>query len=233
MAVLSVYEPPMCCSTGVCGPDEPDSALAQFASDLDWLQARGWIVERYNLSQSPAAFAGQPAVLRLLQREQAAALPAFVLDGQIVHKGDYPTREQMSAWAEDRAEAARQAAAVTSPTESAVERARIALSEGRAVVFAVRGAAESVADNARALVSESRYSDAVDLVELSRADRMELQLIREIAPDADNGSSPIILVVPPGIPIGYWETLPEKAEDLEAALDWVLSRCQPGGGCCG
>ena len=40
MAKLSVYDPPMCCSTGVCGPDGDDQ-LAQFASALDWARKSG------------------------------------------------------------------------------------------------------------------------------------------------------------------------------------------------
>lgn len=54
MAVtIRVFDPAMCCSTGVCGPSvEPD--LARFAADLAWLQAQGITVERYNLSSEPA-----------------------------------------------------------------------------------------------------------------------------------------------------------------------------------
>ena len=33
MAKIEVYDPAMCCSTGVCGP-EPDEQLARFSADL-------------------------------------------------------------------------------------------------------------------------------------------------------------------------------------------------------
>jgi hypothetical protein len=49
MAKLTVYDPPMCCSTGVCGPSV-DEAIARFAADLDWIKQRGVAVERHNLS---------------------------------------------------------------------------------------------------------------------------------------------------------------------------------------
>ena len=36
---IQVFDPPMCCSTGVCGPDV-DPVLVRFAADLAWLQER-------------------------------------------------------------------------------------------------------------------------------------------------------------------------------------------------
>ena len=53
---IRVFDPAMCCSTGVCGPSV-DPELARFAADLDWLKKQGVTVERFNLSQQPAAFA--------------------------------------------------------------------------------------------------------------------------------------------------------------------------------
>jgi hypothetical protein len=51
MPKLEIYDPPMCCSSGVCGPSV-DPVLPRFAADLDWISQRGVAVERYNLSQS-------------------------------------------------------------------------------------------------------------------------------------------------------------------------------------
>lgn len=56
MTTIEVFDPPMCCSTGVCGPSV-DPALATFASDLDWIATQGAEVTRHNLSQEPKAFA--------------------------------------------------------------------------------------------------------------------------------------------------------------------------------
>ena len=55
MKKLTVFDPAMCCSTGVCGPD-PDQALIDFASDFDWLKAHGVPAERWNLANQPMAF---------------------------------------------------------------------------------------------------------------------------------------------------------------------------------
>lgn len=50
MKKLEVFDPAMCCSTGVCGV-EVDPVLAQFAADLKWVAEHGIAVERHNLGQ--------------------------------------------------------------------------------------------------------------------------------------------------------------------------------------
>ena len=90
MSKIQVFDPPMCCSTGVCGPDV-DPALVQFAGDLEWLRSNGVEVERFNLGQEPAAFVGNPVVAQAL-RGRDDALPLLLLDGRIVAQGSYPTR---------------------------------------------------------------------------------------------------------------------------------------------
>ncbi len=52
MPKLQVFDPAMCCSTGVCGPSV-DPTLPRFAADLEWLQSKGVQVERYNLARDP------------------------------------------------------------------------------------------------------------------------------------------------------------------------------------
>ena len=56
MPKLSVFDKPMCCSSGVCGP-EVDPALVNFSADLLWLAGQGVEVERLNPAQQPDAFA--------------------------------------------------------------------------------------------------------------------------------------------------------------------------------
>lgn len=95
MANIEVFDPPMCCSTGVCGP-EPDDRLAQFAADLDWLKQQGLQVRRYNLSQEPTAFINQADVARILRETDGQGLPAVVVDGTLVSQGDYPSRQRLA-----------------------------------------------------------------------------------------------------------------------------------------
>lgn len=95
---IEVFDPAMCCSTGVCGP-APDPALAQFAADLDWLKAQGVEVDRFNLSQQPGAFAECEPVRQILAAEGDAGLPVIVVDGRAVSTGRYPTRQELAAFA--------------------------------------------------------------------------------------------------------------------------------------
>jgi AhpD family alkylhydroperoxidase len=95
---IQVFDPPMCCSTGVCGPNV-DPELVRFAADLDWLKRQGVEVERHTLSQSPAAFVGNPIVKGTLDKEGDAVLPLTLVDGALVYKEKYPTRDMLAGWA--------------------------------------------------------------------------------------------------------------------------------------
>lgn len=94
---VEIYDPPLCCATGVCGPGV-DPALARFAADLDWLRGRGVAVERFNLAQQPAAFAGRPEVKQALAQAGTDCLPLIVVDGRVVSRGRYPSRADLAAW---------------------------------------------------------------------------------------------------------------------------------------
>ena len=99
MKTIQVYDPPMCCSTGVCGPDvDPD--LAQFSALLNQLIARGIAVERYGLGQQPMAFVQNPRVKALLESEGVEALPLIFWDGEIALKGKYPDAAERARWAQ-------------------------------------------------------------------------------------------------------------------------------------
>jgi arsenite methyltransferase len=97
MTTLQVFDRPMCCSTGVCGP-QVDPVLPRFAADLDWLKAQGVTVERYNLAQEPAAFTQYDDVTGALVTENVACLPLFRVNGEIVFKGNYPSRSMLASW---------------------------------------------------------------------------------------------------------------------------------------
>ena len=96
-SVLQVYDPAMCCSTGVCGSDV-DPALVQFAADVKWLQGQGVDVRRFNLSQNPAAFVENDLVKDALTETGEAALPALLVNGKMVASGQYPERAQLAAF---------------------------------------------------------------------------------------------------------------------------------------
>jgi Arsenical resistance operon protein ArsD len=97
MTVVRVFDPAMCCSSGVCGPSvDPD--LARFAANLDWLQSQGVTVERFNLAQQPAMFADDDQVRSALHAKGPAALPIVMVNGEVKSSGGYPTRVDLASW---------------------------------------------------------------------------------------------------------------------------------------
>lgn len=94
MKKLEVFDPAMCCSTGVCGVDV-DPALVQFAADLQWVAEQGVEVKRYNLGQEPQAFAENPAVVKEMEAG-IDRLPVIAIDGHIVATGAYLSRIQLA-----------------------------------------------------------------------------------------------------------------------------------------
>ena len=98
MTAVRIFDPAMCCSTGVCGPSV-DPKLVRFSADLDWLKSQGVAVERFNLSQEPAVFAGDAAVKQALESKGEAALPLVKVNGEVKSTGVYPSRDELAAWA--------------------------------------------------------------------------------------------------------------------------------------
>lgn len=95
MKVLKIYDPAMCCSTGVCGPDV-DTELVQLAGFLKNIDASSVKVERYNLSQEPAAYIANETVAAALKEMGTAALPLVILDDEVISSGGYPDLKRLS-----------------------------------------------------------------------------------------------------------------------------------------
>jgi len=95
--LIEVYDPAMCCSTGVCGSDVDDS-LADFANDVKWLKLQEVDVKRYNLGQEPEAFKMNPHVLERLKKDGAKVLPLIFINGKMVPEGGYPDRSALTNW---------------------------------------------------------------------------------------------------------------------------------------
>ena len=93
--LVQIYDPAMCCSTGVCGPSI-DPALARVAADLAWLTREGVRVERFNLSQEASAFAINSIVRRALHEQGPECLPMVLVDGVVFSQGKYPSRAMLA-----------------------------------------------------------------------------------------------------------------------------------------
>ncbi len=114
MKNVEIFDPPMCCSTGVCGPNV-DPALVRFAADLHWLANQRVAVERYNLAQQPQAFAANEVVKAALREYGNACLPLILLDGAVVSKGAYPARNELARMAGVEPDAASQQTGASLP----------------------------------------------------------------------------------------------------------------------
>lgn len=98
MSTIQVFDPALCCSSGVCGVDV-DQQLVSFAADVDWARQNGAQIERFNLAQLPQAFARNAVVSAFLESTGHEALPLILVDEKFALAGGYPTRTQLAAWA--------------------------------------------------------------------------------------------------------------------------------------
>ena len=98
MKSIQVFDPAMCCNTGVCGVDV-DQQLVSFAADVDWAKQQGAQVQRFNLAQQPMDFANNQVVRGFLERSGQEALPLILVDGEVALAGRYPNRIELARWA--------------------------------------------------------------------------------------------------------------------------------------
>ena len=103
MKKVEIFDPAMCCSTGVCGPGV-DPNLTRVASTVYSLEQKGVDIKRFNLANEPSVFAENETVNQVLQKKGADALPVTLLDGEVVKVGEYPTNEEFGEWLEVNAE---------------------------------------------------------------------------------------------------------------------------------
>ena len=98
MTKIQVFDPALCCSTGVCGT-EVDQQLVSFSADADWVKKQGGQLERFNLAQQPLAFAENSVVKKFLERSGQEGLPLILVDGEVALTGRYPQRNELARWA--------------------------------------------------------------------------------------------------------------------------------------
>jgi hypothetical protein len=98
MNSIQVFDPAMCCNTGVCGVDV-DQQLVNFSTDVDWAKSEGISIERFNLAQQPMAFVENTVVKSFLERSGQEALPVVLVNGDIALAGRYPNRQEITRWA--------------------------------------------------------------------------------------------------------------------------------------
>lgn len=94
---MDVFDPALCCSTGVCDPDV-DQDLVRFAADAAWAGVQGARLTQHNLAQDPLTFVQHPVVAALLTVNGGQALLLVLANGELALSGRYPTREELARW---------------------------------------------------------------------------------------------------------------------------------------
>jgi hypothetical protein len=100
--LIEIYDPPMCCPSGLCGPSiDPALLDIQEAVLKAQQQFNGQArIERYLLSQQPARFMQNPSILSLIKKEGTGVLPVTTVDGEIRKLKTYPTLDELRQWIE-------------------------------------------------------------------------------------------------------------------------------------
>ena len=93
MKKMVIFDPAMCCSTGVCCPSV-DKNLLRVSTVLNRLEKKEIMVERHNLSSNPKIFVDNKVVNKLLVDEGVDVLPITMVDGEVVKTKEYPTNEE-------------------------------------------------------------------------------------------------------------------------------------------
>lgn len=93
MSKMEIFDPAMCCSTGVCGPSV-DKNLLRVATVISAIIKKGGEVKRYNLSSDPQAFVDNKVINEYLMKEGVDILPITLLDGEVIKTKEYLTNEE-------------------------------------------------------------------------------------------------------------------------------------------
>ncbi len=95
MKKMKIFEPAMCCPTGLCGVGV-DPELLRISAVLDTLKKQGITVDRFNLNSAPAEFITDQTINAYINEKGAEGLPAVIVDGEIVITGRYPTNGEFA-----------------------------------------------------------------------------------------------------------------------------------------
>ena len=117
MPTIRIYEPALCCDTGVCGVDV-DQSLVTVTADIRSLQELGADITRHNLASDPAAFTDDETVRSFMHTVGSKGLPLTVVDGVTVATGGYPTKDVL-----------RDLAGLGTPAAASTQRLELGLTE--------------------------------------------------------------------------------------------------------
>lgn len=97
MSKIEIFDPAMCCSTGLCGVSV-DQELLRVATTINALTKKGVSIIRYGLSSEPQTFVDNKKVNEFLMKEEVEVLPITIVDGEVVKTKAYPTDDEFAKW---------------------------------------------------------------------------------------------------------------------------------------
>lgn len=97
MPKVVIYEPALCCPTGICGVNV-DPELLRISTVLNALKNKNIEVTRYNLAQNPQDFVSNSVVSACLKEHGVAKLPLTLVDDVITITARYPSNEELAAF---------------------------------------------------------------------------------------------------------------------------------------
>lgn len=87
--LLEIFEPALCCDSGVCGP-APDKSMFDLQHTLNVVKEAGCEVKRYAINKAPAVFVQNKVVSEFIRKKGVDKLPLVLLDGEVILTGKYP-----------------------------------------------------------------------------------------------------------------------------------------------
>lgn len=97
MKKIQIFDPAMCCSSGVCGPSI-DPELLRISFVVKNLAKVNYPIERFNLSTEPQQFVINEQVQALLNEKGPDVLPIVLVDGEVMLLGKYPSNQELEEW---------------------------------------------------------------------------------------------------------------------------------------
>ena len=94
MKKMVIFDPAMCCSTGVCGPSV-NKELLRMSTFINTLKNKGVLIERYNLTSNPQIFVDNKEINEILNTKGIDTLPVIMVDGIVIKEGGYPTNAEI------------------------------------------------------------------------------------------------------------------------------------------
>ncbi len=99
MKKMEIFEPAMCCESGLCGVSI-DPELLRIAAAINTLKQKGIEIIRYNLNSKPEEFVTNPVINGIINEKGAEALPVILINDEIVMQGKYPSNKEITEWLE-------------------------------------------------------------------------------------------------------------------------------------